>query len=212
MLVPDFLDAAHEVREVIRIRNLVKKVEDHDREAIKQLWAWFVNRPSPTSLVFRERIKIPLKDAEVEMLASAGFYEKVENLDLASKEPVSGMLALATTWVAHSLSLGLTGAGLRITAGGLGRPNRPGTFRIDIWSGSLLVHCYMHLAKDFVGDVQIKNCGECGSPFRVVDARQRFCSRKCATRQRIRMRRAEAKAETPAKARKTTKKAKKKAR
>jgi hypothetical protein len=61
-----------------------------------------------------------------------------------------------------------------------------GKLRIGILPESLLGFCYLSIADAAASKEPLEACEECQLPFVVDDARQRFCSEKCASRARFR--------------------------
>jgi hypothetical protein len=101
------------------------------------------------------------------------------------------LLEQASVAVAWLISENLDGVEQRVAPAvlwdrGDGQPGAPGEYLIFVRTPHLLGYIYSEFALLVVGRVPMMQCHECGRLFPLHDARQRFCSARCANRQRYR--------------------------
>lgn len=115
-----------------------------------------------------------------------GRFSEVANRVRKATDDRSVLLTASEWGVSGPINNGLVSASPYMTDRAFSQPLSPGSYRFGVLPDTLRQVCYMQAALRLSEREPFEVCEECGRPFRVTDARQRFCSSSCASRTRSR--------------------------
>jgi hypothetical protein len=141
-----------------RYRQL-RRASTGDQEAIDALWEW----------------------EKESRLAAPGAPQQ---------DSLAGVLNAVSNWLARTVNRKLESATVGLVPAGefVGTTiaeridTRPGLFLYDVRSRDLLSYAWVQCAKQFIRHAPMLECPECTRSFEPSDARQRYCSTRCANR------------------------------
>ncbi len=156
----DWLDTAHALTLALRTYRLLRQAVTGDSEALGHLRA---ERPS-LAMRYTPGEEDDLDDATLLRYASQDLAERVTlGLELAPISLVSGA------------DPHMKGSALRDAPGAF-------AFLCECWTPRQ--YAYWRLSHVIAHHETLRDCADCGRPFGVTDARQRYCSTTCANRVR----------------------------
>ena len=176
-----FETTADELRYILETARLVRRGDDGDPDAIRQL---------------RERVFIPeaanvsVRDETTgeEVTRRAGdVYSPEERFEGADDRTI--LMYAHEHYVAYPLTEGFVDSRpCAYDRAFMGESVPPGTLRMGIRPDSLSSVCYLSVALALADRHTVGVCADatCGRPFFIADRRQRFCSRACGNRVRLR--------------------------
>jgi hypothetical protein len=161
-----FLDAARTLNRYMTTILDVRDGEQGDREALARLRREFVGGP------VRERRK------------PREWHPPSEHV--AADTDDRTLLLHASEWATWQISIGLKEARIFVFDRGVRGENvPPGNLRVGVLPTTLLDVCYMQIATTLADREPVEVCRECRRVFLMDDARQKFCTPKCASRFRF---------------------------
>ncbi len=164
----EFVAAAEALRTISRTVLDVRAAVGGDTQALLRLKARFFTTEAPAGreVVARDWDPPPERIAETDD---------------------HSLLIHASHWSGWQLSVALKGTRAFIyDRAERGESVPPGHLRVGILPRTLLEVCYLTLAVSLADKDPLSLCGECERLFVVEDARQKFCTPKCASRARFR--------------------------